>query len=305
MHEPVLAGPAVAWLKVREGGCYVDCTAGAGGHTERIAAELRGGRLLAIDRDPTAVAAARKRLERYSQVEVIHGNYADLAAMLRERGLERVDGVLIDAGVSSMQLDTAARGFSFQKAGPLDMRMDPTTDYTAAAFLASETRESLAKRLREYGDVKFPGRIARTIAACRAAGQLNSTRDLAGCVREAVPRKALADDEVRRVFQAIRIAVNDELGALERGLRSALEALREGGRLVAISFHSGEDRIVKRLFQEQSRPRQILHVDGRVMAKHPPVLRLLTKKPVVPDEAEVRANPRAHSARLRAAERLG
>ncbi len=305
MHEPVLAGPAVAWLKVREGGCYVDCTAGAGGHTERIAAELRGGRLLAIDRDPTAVAAARKRLERYSQVEVIHGNYADLSAMLRERGLERVDGVLIDAGVSSMQLDTAARGFSFQKAGPLDMRMDPTMEYTAAAFLASETRESLAKRLREYGDVKFPGRIARTIAAYRAAGQLNSTRDLAGCVREAVPRKALADDEVRRVFQAIRIAVNDELGALERGLRSALEALREGGRLVAISFHSGEDRIVKRLFQEQSRPRQILHVDGRVMAKHPPVLRLLTKKPVVPDEAEVRANPRAHSARLRAAERLG
>jgi len=305
LHEPVLAGPAVAWLDVRADGCYVDCTAGAGGHAERIAAGLGGGRLFAIDRDPVAVAAARKRLEQYRQVEVIHGNYADLSAMIHDRGIEKVDGVLIDAGVSSMQIDTAERGFSFQEAGPLDMRMDTTSEYTAAALFASETREELARLLREYGDVKFPGRIARTIADRRAAGQLNSTRDLAESVREAVPRKAMADDEVRRVFQAVRIAVNDELGALERGIGAALAALREGGRLVVISFHSGEDRIVKRLFQEQSRPRRVLHADGRVKEIHPPALRLLTKKPVVPDEAEVRANPRSHSARLRAAERLG
>lgn len=305
MHEPVLAGPAIAWLNVREGGSYVDCTAGAGGHSERIAARLGSGRLFAIDRDPVAVAAARKRLGSSGRVEVVHGNYADLAELLNARGIEEVDGVLIDAGVSSMQIDTAERGFSFQTDGPLDMRMDTTSQVTAAAWLASQTRESIGTFLRLYGDVKFPGRIARVIAEMCARGTLNSTRELAEAVRGAVPRKAPADDEVRRVFQAVRIAVNDELRSLERGIRAALHVLREGGRIVVISFHSGEDRIVKRILQEHSRPQRVLHPDGRLKEIYPPVLRVLTKKPVVPEEGEVRANPRAHSARLRAAERLG
>jgi 16S rRNA (cytosine1402-N4)-methyltransferase len=305
LHEPVLAAPAVAWLKVREDGCYVDCTAGAGGHSERIAAQLRSGRLLAIDRDPLAVAIAQRRLAQYPRAEVVHGNYAELDRMLREYGIDTVDGVLIDAGISSIQLDHADRGFSFQQDGPLDMRMDTTGGITASEWLARQTKESLARLLRQYGDVKFPGRIARAIAERHTTGKLNSTRDLAETIRESVPRKALANDEVRRVFQAVRIAVNDELGALERGLTAAAGVLREGGRLVVIAFHSGEDRIVKRFLQEQGRPRRILHADGRVKEVIAPSLRILTKKPIVPDEAEVQANPRAHSARLRAAERLG
>ena len=301
----MLAGPAVAWLGVREDGCYVDCTVGGGGHAEHIAAQLRTGRLVAIDRDPAAVAAARARLNRYPWVEVVHGNYAALGALLRERRIAEVDGVLIDAGVSSMQLDTAERGFSFQEDGPLDMRMDTTAETTAAALLAAQTKDSLARLLRSYGDVKFPGRIARAILERRNSGMLDSTGQLAAAVREAVPRKNLADDEVRRVFQALRIAVNNELECLRRGVLDAIEALRPAGRLVVISFHSGEDRIVKQVFQEYARPQRILHPDGRVKETVAPVLRILTKKPVVPDAAEVRANPRAHSARLRAAERLG
>ncbi|HOD49853.1 MAG TPA: 16S rRNA (cytosine(1402)-N(4))-methyltransferase RsmH [Candidatus Hydrogenedentes bacterium] len=305
MHEPVLAGPAVAWLDIREDGCYVDCTAGAGGHSERIAARLRGGRLLAIDRDPLAVEITRRRLEGYAQAEVVHGNYAELCELLRGYGLETVDGVLIDAGVSSMQLDRPERGFSFQEDGPLDMRMDTSGGISAAGLLAEQTAETLAKLLRAYGDVRFPGRIARSVVERRDHGKLNSTRELADAVRDAVPRKALANDEVRQVFQAVRIAVNDELGSLDRGLHAAMRVLGEGGRLVVIAFHSGEDRIVKRFLQDQSRAHRVLHVDGRVKEVVPPLLRVLTKKPVVPDVDEVRANPRAHSARLRAAERLG
>ncbi|MFO7973206.1 MAG: 16S rRNA (cytosine(1402)-N(4))-methyltransferase RsmH [Candidatus Hydrogenedentota bacterium] len=305
MHEPVFGGPAVAWLQVREDGCYVDCTAGAGGHSERIAARLRTGRLIAIDRDPLAVAAAQHRLARYPQAQVLHGNYADLDQLLRTCGIDAVDGVLIDAGVSSMQLDTSERGFSFQQDGPLDMRMDSTAGITASEWLARQTKESLATLLRRYGDVKFPGRIARAVVERRSRGTLNSTRDLAETVREAVPRKKLANDEIRRVFQAVRIAVNEELDALEGALFAAVRVLRVGGRLVVIAFHSGEDRIVKRFFQREGRPQRVLHPDGRVKEVKSPSLRILTKKPVVPDEAEVQANPRAHSARLRAAERLG
>lgn len=293
------------WLGVRENGCYVDCTAGGGGHAECIAAKLRTGRLVAIDRDPIAVAAARARLSPYPQAEVVHGNYAELRALLRERRIAEVDGVLIDAGVSSMQLDTAERGFSFQEDGPLDMRMDTNAQTTAVALLAAQSKDSLAQLLRRYGDVKFPGRIARAILERRAEGALDSTLQLAAAIREAVPRKTLANDEIRRVFQALRIAVNDELECLKHGVLAAIEVLTTGGRLVVISFHSGEDRIVKQVFRENARPRRILHRDGRVKETLEPVLGILTKKPVVPEASEVRENPRAHSARLRAAERLG
>ncbi len=304
-HVPVLAETALAWLAVKPDGAYVDCTAGAGGHAAMIAARLSaGGRLLAIDRDPMAAELAAQRLREYACVTVAQGNYGNLREILVAAGLAAVDGILIDAGLSSMQLNTPSRGFSFQESGPLDMRMDPESGESAAAYLARVTEAELAEVLRHYGDVGPARRIARAILRRRAAGALKSTDDLADAVREALDFVRGEPEEIRTVFQAIRIVVNDELGHLERGLRQALTALRPGGRLVVISFHSGEDRVVKGLLREASRARRMLREDGRTLSVRLPSLRILTPKPVLPDAEEIARNPRAKSARLRAAERL-
>jgi len=302
-HVPVLAGEALAWLVVRPDGVYVDCTAGAGGHAVCIAERLERGRLVALDRDERAVAAARERLAPYPQAEVIHGNYGELKDCLAAAGLEEADGVLIDAGVSSMQLDSAERGFSFQAEGPLDMRMDSSRGPSAAEWLAQVTESDLIDTLKRYGDIRPARRIAQAILRRRAAGQLSTTSGLAEAVREGLPFVKGMPEEVRTVFQAIRIAVNEEWRWLEAGLRQAITVLRPGGRIVAISFHSGEDRIVKTVFKQAARPQRELYPDGRTAAVQPPLLILLTPKPVQPGEAEIRRNPRAKSARLRAAER--
>jgi 16S rRNA (cytosine1402-N4)-methyltransferase len=304
VHIPVLAGPALEWLRIREDGVYVDCTVGGGGHAERIAARLRGGRLIALDRDPQAVEAARARLAPFEDVIVLHRNYADLSEVLSELHISEVDGVLFDLGVSSMQLDDAARGFSFQEEGPLDMRMDPTQPRTAAEWLGHMQPEELARELREYGDVQPARRVAKSLLRWRDAGRLRSTLDLAGAVREGVGSARGAGDEVRKVFQAVRIAVNDELSALRNGLSHALTALAPGGRLVSISFHSGEDRIVKNVLRDASRPRRHLFPDGRTRSVEPAQMKVLTPRPIQPDQEEVRLNSRAHSARLRAAEHV-
>lgn len=304
-HVPVLAGPALEYLRVREDGVYVDCTAGAGGHTECIAERLGpGGRVLAIDRDPRAVALTRERVARYPQATVRQGNYRELAALVGSVGFASVDGVLIDAGLSSMQLDDPARGFSFQREGPLDMRMDPTTGRTAAEFLATVDERELTRVLREYGDVPRAKTIARAICERRKRAPLETTRDLADVVAEVFDFVTGVPEETRTVFQAIRIAVNDELHALEQGVESAVGVLGTGGRLVCIAFHSGEDRIVKNAMRRHARDTKELYPDGRTKQTHPPTLRILTKRPVTPSNDEIRENPRAHSARLRAAERL-
>ncbi len=304
MHIPVLAGPALEWLCVREDGIYVDCTAGGGGHSLLIAQQLRGGRLLALDRDPVAVRLASERLGAFPSAKLVNARYAELAAVLARERIEGVDGVLIDAGVSSMQLDDPARGFSFQSEGPLDMRMDTTQSTTAASFLATTREEDIERVLRDYGDVRRARSIARAICAARAAKPLETTADLIAAIRKAFPHVDRVPEETRTVFQAIRIAVNNELGELEVGLRAAAEALRPGGRLVVISFHSGEDAIAKRVLRELGTSRDERAPDGRTVGKTRPMLRVLTRKPVVPSTDEVRANPRAHSARLRAAEKL-
>ena len=309
VHVPVLAAEAIAWLGVRGDGVYVDCTTGAGGHSALIAERIKEfgkgrGRLVALDRDPAAVSLARERLGGFAQATVVHASYAELRSVLQGLGIARVDGVLIDAGVSSMQLDEAARGFSFQQEGPLDMRMDTTRGETAAEYLAGISEAELARVLREYADVRPAKRIARAICERRSAGAIQTTRDLAEAVSALFPYVQGTPDEVRQVFQAIRIAVNDELGQLRAGLEASLEVLGAEGRLVVISFHSGEDRVVKELFRKHGRAKEVLAPDGRVMEVIPARLRVLTRKPVTAGAEEVKANPRSKSAKLRAGEKV-
>ncbi|MBX7257454.1 MAG: 16S rRNA (cytosine(1402)-N(4))-methyltransferase RsmH [Candidatus Hydrogenedentes bacterium] len=303
-HVPVLEGPALEWLRVRKDGVYVDCTAGAGGHSESIVRRLETGRLIALDRDAGAVERVRERLARFSSVEVVHANYGELAAVLEGMNIASVDGVLLDAGLSSVQLDDAERGFTFQADGPLDMRMDTSHGPTAAEFLSGMREPELAKVLRDFGDVGPARRIAQAITQRCARGRLKTTADLRDAVREALPFVTGDPDEIRTVFQAIRMAVNDELRWLRAGIEQAIRVLAPGGRLVAIAFHSGEDRVIKNAMRDASRPLRELHPDGRVKKTIPAQLEVLTPKPVTPDDDEVRANPRSHSARLRAAERL-
>jgi len=278
---------------------------GLAGHAARIAARLEQGRLIALDRDPASVQLARRRLQPYDNVTVLHRNYGRLRSVLDELGVEQVDGILIDAGLSSMQLEDAARGFSFQQEGRLDMRFDPTGGRTAQECLAEMDERELARVLKEYGDVGPARRIAAAIVRRREGPGLETTGDLAAAIAEALPFVGdRLPEETRTCFQAIRVMANDELHWLATGLEQAIAALAPAGRLVVLAFHSGEDRIVKRTLRDAARPRRELHEDGRTRAVHPPRLALLTPKPVRPDEAEIRENPRARSARLRAAERL-
>ncbi len=304
MHVPVLPGPVLEWLRVRPDGTYVDCTAGFGGHAELICRRLTSGRLIALDRDPSAVDRVRERLRPFGCAEVIQGNYGGLAEVLSELKVGPVDGVLIDAGVSSMQLDDPRRGFSFQYEGPLDMRQDTTQALTARDFLRTCSEQGLVRVLREYGDVRPAQRIAKSIVRRRETDALHTTFDLRDAVCEALPFVHGAPEEVRTVFQAVRIAVNDEYRHLEAGIRAGIGALAPEGRIVAISFHSGEDRIVKNVFREQSRAQRTYLADGRVASVLLPRLHVLTPKPVTADEAELAENPRAHSAKLRAAVRI-
>jgi len=302
-HIPVLAEEALYWLRIDPAGIYVDGTAGAGGHAERIARLLPSGRLIALDRDAEAVARVSKRLSGFPCVSVHHANYGAMAAVLADLGVESVDGILIDAGLSSPQLDDPDRGFTFQADGPLDMRMDRSRGPAAWEWLKTVTEAELAGILRQYGDVGPARRIARSLCQRRAAQRLERTGDVAEAVAEALDFVTRAPEETRTVFQALRMAVNEELRWLEEGLRQGVGLLKPGGRIVAIAFHSGEDRVVKNVFREASRTQRLIYSDGRVRSVTPARLRVLTPKPVVPGTEEIHGNPRAKSAKLRAAER--
>ena len=299
-----MADRVLHWLNVDPDGVYVDCTAGAGGHSSLIAERLTGGRLIALDRDTDALALAAERLKPYVQAETVHGNYGELPSILANLGVDTVDGVLIDAGVSSMQLDRSERGFSVQDEGPLDMRMNQSEGADAAAFLSAATKESLADVLKEFGDIAKPKRIAKSILARRQENRLHTTKDLAAAVNEALGVKGKLAQEVYAVFQAIRIAVNDELRWLELGVKNGVNVLAPGGRIVVISFHSGEDRIVKNVFKSYSKKRDMLDGLGRVTHSRPAIIKSLTKKPETPCDEEIAGNPRSRSAKLRAAEKL-
>ncbi|MFZ8887676.1 MAG: 16S rRNA (cytosine(1402)-N(4))-methyltransferase RsmH [Steroidobacteraceae bacterium] len=302
-HVPVLLEETLEALAVKGDGFYVDATYGRGGHAEAVLARLGNrGTLLVIDRDPEAVACAREHIGRDPRVTVVHADFAALDTALEAVG-RQPDGILLDLGVSSPQLDTPGRGFSFQRQGPLDMRMDPGTGQSAAEWLAEVDERELAMVIARYGEERFARRIARAIVGARAVHPIADTAELARVVAAAVPRREPGKHPATRTFQALRIHVNDELGQLERVLPRAMAALAPGGRLAVISFHSLEDRMVKRFLRDQSR-------DDPAWAGLPVVpeaararLRLVGRA-VFPGEEEVRRNPRARSAVLRAAERI-
>jgi 16S rRNA (cytosine1402-N4)-methyltransferase len=305
-HQPVLLTEALAGLAVIKEGCYVDGTYGRGGHSAAILAELGPeGRLLALDKDPDAVADAKQRFQDDFRFAIRHAGFEDMRGIVDEHFDGRaVLGVLLDLGVSSPQLDCAERGFSFKSDGPLDMRMNPEAGRPAAEWIRDVTEADLASTLRRFGEEPRARRIARAIVAARADGPIETTRQLAEIVERAAPRDRKSRmHPATRVFQAIRIAVNDELAALERGLAAAIDVLAEGGRLVVISFHSLEDRIVKRFIARESRgDPAYAGLPSMPPAARPrirPVGRL-----VRPEAAELEANPRSRSARLRIAEKL-
>ena len=305
MHVPVLLEETLHWLAPRPGGVYVDATIGGGGHAEAILERIApGGRLIGLDRDEVAVEAAAARLRRFGEAAVIvRANYAAIKEVLARQGLNRVDGVLFDLGASSVQFDDPERGFSFQLGGPLDMRMDRRQRRTAAELVNGLPERELADLIWRYGEERFSRRIARAIARARPVG---TTTALADIVAGAVPRRSWSRGlhPATRTFQALRIAVNDELLNLENAIPDAAEVLRGAGRLCAITFHSLEDRLIKHTFLRLSRG--CTHPPGASASLDDgkPCLRILTKKPVTPSPEEVVRNPRARSAKMRAAERL-
>lgn len=304
-HQPVLLEEAINALNIKADGVYVDATFGRGGHSAAILERLSdNGRLLAFDQDPLAVSYGRQRFGKDKRIEIIHCNFRQVANMVAERGLDKkVDGVLMDLGVSSPQLDDAARGFSFTRSGPLDMRMNTGEGESAMQWLSRVSLDELTQVLRKYGEEKSARRIAKAIIESRKETEIADTRQLAEIIVKAVPGYEKHKHPATRSFQAIRIFINQELQALEEGLQAAVSVLAVAGRLAVISFHSLEDRIVKRFMRDKSNP-PALPAGLPVMSSDIVVPFRLAGKPCVPGEEEIRRNPRARSARLRVLERV-
>lgn len=307
-HIPVMLSEVLTWLEPRPGGVYCDGTLGGGGHSEKIL-EAAGdsGRLYGIDRDETAIAASSERLKRFPGFTAIHGNFHDAKALLTAAGAPALDGALLDLGVSSPQLDTPERGFSYHEDAPLDMRMDRSRGMTAAELLNTLPEEEIAGIIRDYGEEKWAVRIAKFICQRRAEKPLETTFDLVAAVDAAIPKAVRRKDEghpARRTFQAIRIAVNDELTPLDQALCDLTDCLKPGGRLCVITFHSLEDRLVKRCFQRLRNPCICPPKAPICTCGRKPVVNILAGGAVKPSDDEVEANPRARSAKLRVAEKI-
>lgn len=305
-HVPVMEQEVIDYLITEGGKVYLDCTVGLGGYATRILEKTSPyGRLIGIDTDPQAIQLARENLMSYGdRALLIHGNFADLAQLLSRYGVSLVDGVLMDLGVSSLQLDVPARGFSFRHSGPLDMRMDQSTGHPVSYDINTKDAAELAEIIRSFGEERWAKRIAANIVKARLKYPITTTTQLAEIVERSVPRFSGNIHPATRTFQAFRIYINNELANLESGLEQAVEILNSGGRICVISFHSLEDRIVKRIFRSLEHgcvcpPKTPVCVCGRK-----PVLKILTKRPVTPRAEEVELNPRARSSRLRAAEKL-
>ncbi|HLV19130.1 MAG TPA: 16S rRNA (cytosine(1402)-N(4))-methyltransferase RsmH [Pseudomonas sp.] len=306
-HITVLLEEAVEALNVRPGGCYLDGTFGRGGHSRRILDHLGPeGRLLGFDKDPQAIATGQALAAEDPRFAIVQRSFAEMGEAVAEQGLSgAIGGVLLDLGVSSPQLDDPQRGFSFLNDGPLDMRMNPETGISAAEWIASADEEEIARVFKDYGEERFARRMARAIVQRRAQAPFTRTADLASVISEANPAWEKGKHPATRAFQGLRIHINNELGDLEKGLQAALEVLEVGGRLVVISFHSLEDRIVKQFMRRQARGEaDNLPRDLPIIPKaFEPRLKLLGK-PRYASEAEVKANPRARSAVMRVAEKL-
>ncbi len=307
-HEPVLLKEVINFLAPKPGGLYLDCTVGGGGHTWALAARAgTTGRVIGIDRDPTALEAAGKRLEPFSsRVSLVRGDFKDLKGLLEKLGVRAVDGVVFDLGVSSLQLDDPGRGFTYQKDAPLDMRMDPGARTTAADLVNELPVTALTRIIKSYGEERWARRIAEAIVSARRRGRIERTGELVEIIKGAIPAAARrrGPHPARRTFQALRIATNEELTNLDKALEVAVEFCRPGGRVCVISFHSLEDRIVKKTFQKLAADCTcppgipVCRCNGKKQVE------VLTTKPVTASPAEVRWNPRARSAKLRAVMKL-
>lgn len=302
-HKSVLLWECIDALNIRPNGIYLDGTLGGGGHSLEICRRLTNGRLIGVDRDEVALEAAKKRLSRHARkVTLVHDNFENIALILDALNLDKIDGMLFDLGVSSPQLDDGSRGFSYMADAPLDMRMDQSTGLTAAEYLAQVTPEEFRRILTDYGEEKWAARIAQIFAEKRAQKPIETTADLVAVVDAAIPKAVRRKDDghpARRTFQAVRIAVNDELAPLEKALRDFVELLAPGGRLLVITFHSLEDRIVKNTFRAMQHPctcptKAPICTCGKV-----PLGKALGGGGVKPSNREVQENVRARSAKLR------
>ena len=306
-HVSVLLEECIEGLNIKPDGIYVDGTLGGAGHSSQIAKRLTTGRLIGIDRDPVALKAASERLAPYMErVTLVHSNFCEIASVLKELNIQGVDGILLDLGVSSPQLDDGARGFSYMADAPLDMRMNNEDALTAHAVVNTWSQEELKRVLYDYGEERYAPQIAAAICRRREERPIETTLELVDVIRSAMPAAALREKQhpAKRSFQAIRIAVNDELGSVEKVMRDAIPCLNEGGRLAIITFHSLEDRIVKTGMVAASKgctcpPNFPVCVCGKK-----PQVKLISKKPIVSGEEELERNPRARSAKLRVCEKL-
>lgn len=306
-HEPVLLNEVLEWMNVQPDGVYCDGTLGGGGHSGAILKASGGtARLYGIDRDENAILAASERLKDYPGFTAIRGNFHDAKKLLEEAGAEALDGALLDLGVSSPQLDTAERGFSYHEDAPLDMRMDQRQTMTAADFLNTADEREIMEVIRDYGEEKWAARIARIICEHRAEKPFETTFDLVHAIDAAIPKAVRRKDDshpARRTFQAIRIAVNDELKPLEQALKDLTDCLKPGGRICVITFHSLEDRIVKRCFKTLENPCICPPKAPICTCGRKPVVKVLAGGAVAPSKEEIERNPRSRSAKLRVAEK--
>ncbi len=306
-HKSVLLWECIDALNIRPNGIYLDGTLGGGGHSLEICRHLTTGRLIGVDRDEVALEAAKKRLSRHARkVTLVHDNFENIALILDSLNLDKIDGMLFDLGVSSPQLDDGSRGFSYMADAPLDMRMDRGSSLTAYDIVNNYPKDELRRILYEYGEERYAPQIAAAIERVRSDRPIETTLELVDIIKSAMPERALREKQhpAKRSFQAIRIAVNDELGAVSRMMRASIDHLNPGGRLCVITFHSLEDRIVKNAMAEAAKgctcpPSFPVCVCGRT-----PKVQVLTKKPIIATMEEVRENPRARSAKLRVAVKL-
>lgn len=306
-HVSVLLDECIEGLNIKPDGIYVDGTLGGAGHSSQIAKRLTTGRLIGIDRDPVALKAAGERLAPYAdRVTLVHSNFCEIASVLEELGISGVDGILLDLGVSSPQLDDGSRGFSYMADAPLDMRMNSEDSLSAYDVVNTWSQEELKRILYDYGEERYAPQIARAICNKREVSPIQTTLELVDVIRSAMPAAALREKQhpAKRSFQAIRIAVNDELGSVEKVMRDAIPALNPGGRLAIITFHSLEDRIVKNGMAAASKgctcpPNFPVCVCGKK-----PQVKLVSRKPIVSSQEELDRNPRARSAKLRVCEKI-